>query len=335
MTVPGESCASRPSRATAGCRTRPVGSGRPGRPTGPTGASMGEVAQGARLWPAIWMLPTDWVYGGWAASGEIDIMEWWPRAEPRPRHPHYSSTSTTPPPGPATRSRAATSATPSTPSRSVSPPRSAGTWTTCTTRPRTRGGRVGALPCSVRSPLPPAPQRGRGRQLARQPQRLDPVPPGDGDRLGARLPGGHGHPRVRAALRRHGPCRPARQRLVRLQRLHRGRHPGRRHQRTPALRGRDRVPGGLLRLGGQRRVHGRLRAHRAHEPGGRDPLRAVGPPRRGVGRDARAQPPGGRQRGRRHPGEPRRSTDSRRCSRSGGRAPTWSRGAGGSTSPSR
>ncbi|MCB2154249.1 family 16 glycosylhydrolase [bacterium] len=27
------------------------------------------------LWPAIWMLPTDWVYGGWAASGEIDIME--------------------------------------------------------------------------------------------------------------------------------------------------------------------------------------------------------------------------------------------------------------------
>jgi len=27
------------------------------------------------LWPAIWMLPTDWAYGGWAASGEIDIME--------------------------------------------------------------------------------------------------------------------------------------------------------------------------------------------------------------------------------------------------------------------
>ena len=23
----------------------------------------------------FWMLPTDWVYGGWAASGEIDIME--------------------------------------------------------------------------------------------------------------------------------------------------------------------------------------------------------------------------------------------------------------------
>lgn len=30
---------------------------------------------GRGMWPAIWMLPTDWVYGGWAASGEIDIME--------------------------------------------------------------------------------------------------------------------------------------------------------------------------------------------------------------------------------------------------------------------
>jgi beta-glucanase (GH16 family) len=31
---------------------------------------------GARgIWPAIWMLPTDWVYGGWPKSGEIDIME--------------------------------------------------------------------------------------------------------------------------------------------------------------------------------------------------------------------------------------------------------------------
>lgn len=27
------------------------------------------------LWPAFWMLPSDYVYGGWAASGEIDIME--------------------------------------------------------------------------------------------------------------------------------------------------------------------------------------------------------------------------------------------------------------------
>lgn len=27
------------------------------------------------IWPAFWMLPTDWEYGGWAASGEIDIVE--------------------------------------------------------------------------------------------------------------------------------------------------------------------------------------------------------------------------------------------------------------------
>ena len=31
------------------------------------------VGQG--LWPAVWMLPTDNVYGEWAASGEIDIVE--------------------------------------------------------------------------------------------------------------------------------------------------------------------------------------------------------------------------------------------------------------------
>ncbi|MEM9663310.1 MAG: glycoside hydrolase family 16 protein [Bacteroidota bacterium] len=30
---------------------------------------------GQGMWPAIWMLPTDEVYGTWAASGEIDIME--------------------------------------------------------------------------------------------------------------------------------------------------------------------------------------------------------------------------------------------------------------------
>ncbi|GIU46396.1 glycoside hydrolase family 16 protein [Shewanella colwelliana] len=34
-----------------------------------------KLPQGQGTWPAIWMLPTDWVYGGWAASGEIDIME--------------------------------------------------------------------------------------------------------------------------------------------------------------------------------------------------------------------------------------------------------------------
>lgn len=26
-------------------------------------------------WPAAWMLPTDWAYGGWPSSGEIDILE--------------------------------------------------------------------------------------------------------------------------------------------------------------------------------------------------------------------------------------------------------------------
>ncbi len=33
------------------------------------------LPSGQGLWPAIWMLPTDNLYGGWAASGEIDVME--------------------------------------------------------------------------------------------------------------------------------------------------------------------------------------------------------------------------------------------------------------------
>ncbi|OKP82819.1 hypothetical protein A3844_23290 [Paenibacillus helianthi] len=32
---------------------------------------------GKGYWPAIWMLPANYVYGSWAASGEIDIMESW------------------------------------------------------------------------------------------------------------------------------------------------------------------------------------------------------------------------------------------------------------------
>jgi beta-glucanase (GH16 family) len=34
-----------------------------------------KLPDGRGLWPAIWMLPTDWEYGSWPASGEIDIME--------------------------------------------------------------------------------------------------------------------------------------------------------------------------------------------------------------------------------------------------------------------
>ncbi|XP_071142011.1 beta-1,3-glucan-binding protein-like [Mytilus edulis] len=33
------------------------------------------IPKGDWLWPAIWMLPRDWHYGGWPRSGEIDIME--------------------------------------------------------------------------------------------------------------------------------------------------------------------------------------------------------------------------------------------------------------------
>jgi beta-glucanase (GH16 family) len=34
-----------------------------------------KLPQGQGTWPAIWMLPEDNVYGGWARSGEIDILE--------------------------------------------------------------------------------------------------------------------------------------------------------------------------------------------------------------------------------------------------------------------
>ncbi len=34
-----------------------------------------KLPKGQGMWPAIWMLPSEWKYGGWPASGEIDIME--------------------------------------------------------------------------------------------------------------------------------------------------------------------------------------------------------------------------------------------------------------------
>ncbi|MDO5576811.1 MAG: glycoside hydrolase family 16 protein, partial [Fibrobacter sp.] len=34
-----------------------------------------KIPKGKGTWPAIWMLPTDWEYGNWPSSGEIDIME--------------------------------------------------------------------------------------------------------------------------------------------------------------------------------------------------------------------------------------------------------------------
>lgn len=34
-----------------------------------------KMPSGQGIWPAVWMLPTESVYGGWAAGGEIDILE--------------------------------------------------------------------------------------------------------------------------------------------------------------------------------------------------------------------------------------------------------------------
>jgi len=35
-----------------------------------------KLPKGRHLWPAIWMMPANSVYGKWPASGEIDIMEY-------------------------------------------------------------------------------------------------------------------------------------------------------------------------------------------------------------------------------------------------------------------
>ena len=34
-----------------------------------------KLPTGRGIWPALWMLPQDEKYGGWAASGEIDVLE--------------------------------------------------------------------------------------------------------------------------------------------------------------------------------------------------------------------------------------------------------------------
>ncbi|KGE16002.1 hypothetical protein DI53_0117 [Sphingobacterium deserti] len=34
-----------------------------------------KVPHGRGTWPAVWMLPSEWKYGGWPNSGEIDILE--------------------------------------------------------------------------------------------------------------------------------------------------------------------------------------------------------------------------------------------------------------------
>ena len=43
-----------------------------------------KLPQGQGTWPAIWMLPEHWTYGGWARSGEIDVMEAVNLGEPCP-----------------------------------------------------------------------------------------------------------------------------------------------------------------------------------------------------------------------------------------------------------
>ncbi len=56
--------------SSARLRTRDLGDWRFGRVE-----VRARLPFGQGTWPAIWMLPTARVYGGWAASGEIDVME--------------------------------------------------------------------------------------------------------------------------------------------------------------------------------------------------------------------------------------------------------------------
>ncbi len=35
-----------------------------------------KLPTGRGVWPAIWLMPTDWVYGWWPQSGGIDILEY-------------------------------------------------------------------------------------------------------------------------------------------------------------------------------------------------------------------------------------------------------------------
>jgi beta-glucanase (GH16 family) len=78
---------------SSGCTdTKTYTSGRVRSTASPSGSLLrgrmeirAKLCSGNSLWPAIWMLPTDYTYGGWAASGEIDIME------QRGNHPDMSS----------------------------------------------------------------------------------------------------------------------------------------------------------------------------------------------------------------------------------------------------
>ncbi|KAF5017551.1 hypothetical protein F66182_10504, partial [Fusarium sp. NRRL 66182] len=74
-----EACSVRPN-STLGTVINPVRSARLNT-NGSKSITYGRVEVVAKLpagdwlWPAIWMMPTNDVYGGWPASGEIDLSE--------------------------------------------------------------------------------------------------------------------------------------------------------------------------------------------------------------------------------------------------------------------